>query len=130
MCNFLFKTTAYLLEGLKVFLSIHAHLEPLPDVVEGYPVGNVVDDDDAVRTAVVRGRDSAKPFLAGRVPDLQLDRFPVEMFGADFEVDADGGDERLRVCIVSKAEEETRLAHPRVSDQQQFEKVIVFEIHV
>jgi len=101
----------------------------LLDVVEGFLVGDVVDDDDAVGAAIVRGCDGAEALLARRVPDLQLYRFPVQFNGANFEVDADGGDVRLRVSVVGEPEQQTGFAHPRVSDQQQFEKIIVFGIH-
>lgn len=43
-------------------------LQPLLDVGEGVGVGHVVDDDDAVRAAVVGRRDRAEALLAGRVP--------------------------------------------------------------
>ena len=59
-------------------------LQPLLDVAEALLVGAVVDDDDAVRAAVVSGRDGAEPLLAGRVPDLEFDRFALQLDGADF----------------------------------------------
>ena len=33
---------------------------------------DVIDDDDAVRAAIVSGGDGPKPFLAGGVPNLKL----------------------------------------------------------
>jgi hypothetical protein len=43
-------------------------MEPLFDVVERLRVGHVVDDDDAVRAAVVAAGDRAEALLARRVP--------------------------------------------------------------
>ena len=43
-------------------------LQPLLDVVERVHVGDVVDDADAVRAAIVRRRDGAEALLARCVP--------------------------------------------------------------
>lgn len=45
-------------------------LQPLLDVGEGVGVGYVVDDNDAVRAAVVGGGDGAESLLPGGVPLL------------------------------------------------------------
>jgi len=82
-------------------------MEPLLDIVEGFVVGNVVNDDDAVSTAVVRGSNCAETLLAGGVPNLELDGLAVELNGTDLKVNSNGGDVRFRVGIISKSEEET-----------------------
>mmetsp|Transcript_8630 Transcript_8630/g.24220 ORF Transcript_8630/g.24220 Transcript_8630/m.24220 type:complete len:319 (-) Transcript_8630:1038-1994(-) len=99
-------------------------VEPLLDVVEGFVVGDVVDDDDAVGAAVVRGGDGAEALLAGGVPNLELDGLAVELDGADLKVDADGGDVGFRVGVVGESEEKARLADAGVSDEQELEEVI------
>ena len=43
-------------------------LQPLLDVVERLLIGDIVDDNDAVRAAIVRRCDRAESLLAGRVP--------------------------------------------------------------
>lgn len=43
-------------------------LQPLLDVVEAVHVGDVVDDADAVGTAVIGRRDCPESFLAGGIP--------------------------------------------------------------
>ena len=48
-------------------------LEPSGDVVEGFLLGDVVDQDDAVGALVVGGGDGLEAFLAGGVPDVQLE---------------------------------------------------------
>ncbi len=59
-------------------------LKPLLDVVEGVHIGDVIDDDDAVCTAVVRGGDGTEALLSGRVPNLELDSLSFELDGANF----------------------------------------------
>jgi hypothetical protein len=100
-------------------------LQPVADVVERLLVRDVVDDDDAVRAAVVGGGDGAEALLAGRVPDLELDLLAVELEVADLEVDADGGDVRVSVRVVGEAEKKARLADAGIADEKKLEKVIV-----
>lgn len=45
-------------------------LEPVVDVLEGLHVGDVVHDDDAVRTFIVRRGNRLESFLTSGVPDL------------------------------------------------------------
>jgi hypothetical protein len=67
--------------------------QPVLDVFEGLSIGDVVDQDDAVGSLVVGGGDGLEPFLAGSVPDLQLDGASSRLEGPDLEVDADRGQE-------------------------------------
>lgn len=55
------------------------------------------------------------------VPDLEFDRFAVEFNGSDLEVDSDGADITLCVGVISESQQKTRLSHPGVADQKQFE---------
>lgn len=41
---------------------------------QGRGLRQVVDDERRLRVAVVHRRQGREPFLAGRVPDLELDR--------------------------------------------------------
>ncbi len=76
-------------------------LQPLLDVVERVHVRHIVDDADAVGTAVVGRGDGAEAFLAGGIPllrlassislssasttyNLKLYRLSIELDGADF----------------------------------------------
>ena len=65
------------------------------------------------------------PFLSCGVPDLQFDLFSPEFDGFDLEVDSDGGDEGVVEGVVREAEQDARLSHPRIPDQEQFEEEIV-----
>ncbi len=70
------------------------------------------------------GCDRPEPLLSRRVPDLKLDGLPVQLDGADLEVDADGGDVGLGVGVVGEAEEEAGLAHAGVADQEELEQIV------
>merc|ERR1719247_890841 len=100
-------------------------LDPGVDVVEGLAVPGVVDHDDPVRAAVVRGRDRAEPLLPGGVPDLELDGLPLNGQRAEAEVHADGGDVAVREAVVREPQEEAGLAHPGVPEQHELEEVVV-----
>lgn len=56
--------------------------------------------------------------------DLKLDGLALELDSANLEIDADGRYEGLGVGVVSKAEQQTRLADARIADQQQLEQVV------
>jgi len=83
---------------------------PVADGVERAAVGDVVDQEDALRAAEVRGGDGAEALLARRVPDLQLDALAVQLDRLDLEVDADGGDEGGLEGVVGVAQEQAALA--------------------
>mmetsp|Transcript_36305 Transcript_36305/g.85696 ORF Transcript_36305/g.85696 Transcript_36305/m.85696 type:complete len:230 (+) Transcript_36305:105-794(+) len=104
-------------------------VQPGLDMLEGLGVGSVVDDDDAVRAAVVAARDRTETLLARRVPNLQLDRLAIQLDGADFKVDANGADVALGVRVVGEAQQQAGLAHTRVADQHKLEDVVVLLRH-
>lgn len=68
--------------------------------------------------------DCPEPLLASGVPDLQFDGLAVQLDGADLEIDPNGGNVRLGVCVVGETEQETGLAHAGVSNQEQLEQVV------
>lgn len=53
-------------------------LQPAVDRVEGPLVGDVVDEQDALRAARVRADDGAEAALPRRVPQLQLHALAVQ----------------------------------------------------
>ena len=71
-----------------------------------------------------RSLDSARPGL-GATHNLELNRLSLELDGTNLEVDADGGDVGLGVRVVCESEEETRLADTGVTDEEEFEEVVV-----
>jgi len=64
-------------------------------------------------------------FLASCIPNLKFYFFSLQFYGFNFEVNTDGGDERSGERVVRESEQDARLAHARVADQQQFEQQIV-----
>ena len=103
--------------------------EPLLNVVEGLHIGDIVHYGNTVGTAVVGGGDGAEALLSSGIPDLKLDGLPVQVQGADLEIDTDGADVGLGVGIIDETEEEARLSDAGVSDQEDLEKVVVLRAH-
>lgn len=64
-------------------------VQPVRQHVEAVPRGGIVHEQGAGRPTVVGPRDRAEPFLAGRVPDLQLDRFTADVDDARAKLDPD-----------------------------------------
>jgi hypothetical protein len=137
-------------------------LQPLLHVVERVHVGDIVDDADAVGTAVVRGCDGSEALLTSGIPlwlvsaacrrklsqrlrhticsftvlpsSSMVRIFWLVLAGCrawpggcwcTHEVDTDGRDVALCVCVVGKTKQQARLSDTRVSDEQKLEEVIV-----
>ena len=62
--------------------------DPVLDIVEGFFIGDIVDQHDAHGPTVIGRGDGAEPLLSRRVPYLQLDLLPVQLDCPDLEVDA------------------------------------------
>ena len=60
--------------------------DPVLDVVEALLVGDVVDEHDAHRPAVVGRGDGAEPLLPGGVPDLKLDLLAIKLNSSNLEI--------------------------------------------
>ena len=72
-------------ELVYVFTSVPINfVEPLFDIVEGFHVGDIIDNNNAVGTAVVGRCNGAETLLSCRVPNLKFDRLAVKFNGADF----------------------------------------------
>ena len=81
-------------------------VQPRLHVVERGALGDIVNDDDAVRAAVVAARNRA---LYPRVPDLQLDRLAVELDRPDPEFAARRRDVPVGELVVLWAQESGRM---------------------
>jgi hypothetical protein len=86
------------------FLAIPAEGMQRGRTVEASFIRNVVYQQDTHGTSVVRGGDGPEALLAGGIPYLQLHALAVELDGADFEVDADGSDERGRERVFAETQ--------------------------
>ncbi|RUS78396.1 hypothetical protein EGW08_013844, partial [Elysia chlorotica] len=99
-----------------------------PPVLHGLErllVGDVVHQQEAHGAAVVRSGDGPIPLLTREThPDLQFDPLVLAEHGLDLEVDADRADKGRRERVVCVAEQEGRLAHTTVADDEQLEHVV------
>jgi len=91
--------------------------DPVSNVLERLLVRDVVYEQDAHGTAVVRCRDRAKPFLASSIPDLQLNALAVQLDGLDLEVNADGGDEAGSKRVIAESQQQAAFPHTTVTDK-------------
>jgi hypothetical protein len=92
-------------------------LQPPRYVLVGLMLANVVDEQGADSATVICGGDGAVSLLAGRVPDLRLDRLCVDLDGSGGELDADG---RLGVeveLVARESAQEVRLSDAGISDE-------------
>ena len=62
-------------------------MEPLFDIVEGFIVSHIIDNNDTVCTSVVGGSDGAETFLSSSVPNLEFDCLSVKLNCADFLIE-------------------------------------------
>ena len=62
--------------------------DPVLDVVEALLVGDVVDEHDAHRPAIVGSGDGAEPLLPGSVPDLELDLLAIKFNSTNLEINS------------------------------------------
>jgi hypothetical protein len=86
-------------ELVDVFAGVPVNfVQPLLYVVEGFVISDIIDDNNAVGTAVVRRCNGTETLLSGRVPNLKFDCLAIEFNGADF---LNGGKEK-------KSENDTR----------------------
>jgi hypothetical protein len=99
-------------------------MQPLFDIVEGLSVGDVIYDDDAVSAAIIGGRNRSKALLSGSIPNLKLNGLSIKLDCANFEIDTNSGNVRLRVRVVREPEQQTRLSDAGISDQEKLEEVI------
>jgi len=105
-------------------------LQPLFDIVERFLVGDVVDDDDAMRSPVVTRSNRPKTLLTRRVPYLQFDCFAVQLNCSNFKIDANCRNIRFRIGVVGKSQQQTRLSDTGIADKQELDqKVVVCACH-
>ena len=102
-------------------------LHPLTDLGERVPIGQVIGDNDTVRTSIIARRDSLETILTSGIPNLQLDGLAIDLDRADLEVDTNGRHEAIMEDIISESEQQRRLADTRVTNEENLEKVIAIE---
>eukprot|EP00227_Mantoniella_beaufortii_P021557 CAMPEP_0197591626 /NCGR_PEP_ID=MMETSP1326-20131121/13819_1 /TAXON_ID=1155430 /ORGANISM="Genus nov. species nov., Strain RCC2288" /LENGTH=295 /DNA_ID=CAMNT_0043157157 /DNA_START=218 /DNA_END=1100 /DNA_ORIENTATION=+ len=100
-------------------------LEPAGEVVERLAPRDVVHQQRAGGPAVVAARDGAEGLLPRRVPDLQLDLLVVDGDHAAAELHADGQVVHVLEPLVRELQQQARLAHASVSNDDVLEEVRV-----
>lgn len=98
-------------------------LQPLLHVGERIVVGDIVDDNDAVRSTVIRRGDSVETFVSCGIPNVEFDYLSLEPNSANLEIDTERRED-LCVGIVHKTAKDAGLSNALVTDEEQFEKVV------
>lgn len=86
-------------------------LQPGGQVVEGLPSRDVVHQQGASSSAVIRACDRSESLLPSRVPDLKLDLLAVDGDHACSELHANGQVVHRLESLVRELEQQTGLAH-------------------
>ncbi|KAI7091953.1 small GTP-binding protein [Hortaea werneckii] len=118
VCEFLFSTQlVHTLRRIAVNL-----LQPLLHVVEAVHVGDIVDDADAMGTAVV-GRAYVICISSFTVSyNLQLYCLAIELDRPDFEVHTNGRNVALGIGVVGEPQQQAGLSDARVTDEEELEE--------
>ena len=87
--------------------------------VEAVTISDVVGHDDPVSAFVVARSDRLEAFLAGSVPQLQLDTLRANCNHFNLEIDADCGQMLLRELIVRESSQQAGLTHAAVTNQDE-----------
>lgn len=99
--------------------------EPCSDIAETLLVGNVIDEQNAHGASVVSGGDCPESLLSSGIPYLQLDTLAVELYGADLEVDANGGDERGSKRVFAEAQQAAGFTNARIANEEQLDQEVI-----
>ncbi len=92
-------------------------------------VRDVVGKDDSGSAFEVWGSDGFKSFLSSSVPNLEFDNILTALNGSDFKIDTNGGEVTLAEDVVGESEEETGFGDRRITDKDNFEKVVEVFVH-
>lgn len=99
--------------------------EPGLYIFERFLVRDIVDEQDPHGAAVVHRGNGTEPLLSRSIPDLQLDSLSVNLYRPDLKVDTNRGDEGRRERVFGESQQQARLAHARVADQQELDEVVI-----
>jgi hypothetical protein len=99
--------------------------DPVANALKGAAVCHVIDEQNALSPAKVRGSDCSEAFLASRVPDLKLDPGSIDIHILDLKVDTNRRDKGRAERVVRVTEQEASLTDAGVSDHQQLDLNVV-----
>ena len=103
----------------------HDLVVPIIQVGERLLPGDVVGQEDAVGTTVEYFGDTLELFLAGCVPNLELEHLLLELDEEGAEFDSDGDLMIGHEFIIGKSVQEAGLAHCGVAYYDQFEEEVL-----
>ena len=101
-------------------------LEPAFEVQERLFVIYIEDNYDAVGPLIVSIGNSAVSFLAGSVPNLELDINLIDLQGSEAEIDSNSTDVVFLEAVVCESHQEAGLSNVSVADQDELEEMIIF----
>ncbi len=93
--------------------------------VEALLVRNIVYQQYAHRTSIVRCGDRPESLLARGIPYLQLDPLAVQLDRPYLEVDANGGDEGRGEGVFAEAKQAAGFTHAGVAYEEEFDKEVL-----
>jgi len=106
-------------------------LQPLLHVGECVVVSDIIDNNNAVCSTVVRRGDGTETFLSCGIPNLKLDSLAFELNSTNLEVNANCRYVAFCIGIVCETEEKAGLSDAGVTDEKEFEEVVVLAgVHV
>ncbi len=113
-------------ENFHVWIAIHLDLiEPVLDMGKSLFSGDVIHEQGANGTSVVWPGNGPEIFLACSVPDLQFDILILDRYGLGAELNSNGYIMGGAGFSLNKLKNDTGLAHPGVSDDDELEEVMV-----
>mmetsp|Transcript_106875 Transcript_106875/g.312437 ORF Transcript_106875/g.312437 Transcript_106875/m.312437 type:complete len:213 (-) Transcript_106875:36-674(-) len=103
--------------------------KPLCEVLEGGSPTDVIDKQGASGTPVVCPCDRAEGLLTRRIPDLELYLLVIDVADAVAEFHTDGHVVLGAEALVCELQEEARLPHAGIANNDVLEEVIVVRRH-
>ena len=100
-------------------------LQPILEVEECIPSGDVVDEEGPDGTPIVGAGDGSEIFLSGGIPDLQFDIFVFDGYGFGTKLDTDGDIVGGSGFVFDELEDDTGLADAGIADDYELEKVMI-----
>mmetsp|Transcript_24471 Transcript_24471/g.64579 ORF Transcript_24471/g.64579 Transcript_24471/m.64579 type:complete len:255 (+) Transcript_24471:163-927(+) len=112
--------------GVAVLLRL---VEPAADMFERTSICDVVAQNGACGSAVVRLRQGAELLEPGGVPDVQLDRLPVQVYDLGGKLNANGRLMLHAELLLRELQQEARLSDAGVADHDELEDVGAIRRH-
>jgi len=99
--------------------------DPVPDVVEGLLIGDIVHEQDSHGTSVVGSSNGSEALLSSSIPNLQFYALALQVNGSDLEVNANGCDEAGRERVIRETQEQAAFANTTVSNEKKLDKIVI-----